>query len=143
MGRVTQPQASFPSTHIKLSLLTDIFSAHSAYLLDGLEIPEVSLYGRGGGTSRSKLDGEQQVAGEQSKRRLVVDEQTKNKPSSWFLSASISARESLCAAGRESACVTSIFAFGRCVGVGSGKAGIRQPLRRQLTYESSHPKRDI
>lgn len=49
-----QPQATFPSSHIKLSSSTDMFSVHSAYFLDGLEIPEVSGYGRVRGTSNSE-----------------------------------------------------------------------------------------
>ena len=73
----------------------------------------------------------------------MVGEQTKRVHSPQFLSASSSARESLHIAKREAACVTCICVFGICVGVSSGKGGIRQPLCRQLTYESSHPKRDI
>lgn len=52
----------------------------------------------------------------------------------------LSARESLHTAKRESACVTSICVFGICVGVSSGKSGIRQSLCRQLSCESSQPK---
>lgn len=60
-----------------------------------------------------------------------------------FFSASSSSRDSLHIAKREAACMTSICVFGICVGVNSGKAGICQPLCRQLTYESSHPKWDM
>lgn len=76
---------------------------------------------------------QQQVAGEQTKRMHCTQ----------LLSASSSARESLHVAKREAAHITSIWVFGICVGVSSGKGGIRQPLCRQLPYESSHPKRDI
>lgn len=52
----------------------------------------------------------------------------------------LSARESLHTAKRESACMTAICVFGICVGVSSGKSGIRQSLCRQLACESSQPK---
>lgn len=124
--RVAQPQAIFPSAHIKLSSPTDMFSVYSAYFLDGLEVPEVSGYGRVGGTCNSKWL-------ENKPRGCTVPD--------FSLQEALQGRACMLLRGRQH--TTSIWVFGICVGVSGGKGGIRQPLCRQLPYESSHPKRDI
>lgn len=73
----------------------------------------------------------------------MVGGETKKLHCPQFLSARISARESLHISKRESACMTSMCVSGICVGVSSGKGGICQSPCRQLACESSQTEKAI